>query len=203
VFEGEDGRVEGYVVYRQVDGPHSRMGGDFDFLVDELVAISRDATLGLWRMLGDWCSQVDGISFRGGADDPVLLILTEQAFEPLAEIRWMTRVVDAPAAIAARGFPAGLDLEAPLRLRDEARPENRGDFVLSVQKGRGSLSPTRAASPAGGPELDVNALSSLYTGWATTAALARTGRLTGGSGEARAALDAAFGGPTPWMIEEF
>jgi hypothetical protein len=49
----------------------------------------------------------------------------------------------------------------------------------------------------------VNGFSSLYTGWATTAALERAGLLTGGSPAERAALDAAFGGATPWMLDEF
>ena len=45
--------------------------------------------------------------------------------------------------------------------------------------------------------------SSLYTGWADTAALERAGLLSGGSAEQRAALDAAFAGSPPWMLDEF
>ncbi len=52
-------------------------------------------------------------------------------------------------------------------------------------------------------QLDVGSLSSLYTGWATTAALERAGLISGGSSEERAALDAAFAGPTPWLLDEF
>ena len=200
VFEDAQGAIRGYLFYRQVDGAHSQLGGDFDLVVDDWAATTRDAALGLLRMLGDWCSQVDAITLRGGGDHPVLLVLPEQVFDPLAEIRWMTRVVDPEAAVAERGFPAGLDLEVPLQLHDDAWPATRGDFVLSVQKGRGALA--RAASTAG-PRLDVNGFSSLFTGWAGSAALARAGRLTGGSADERAALDAAFGGPTPWMAEEF
>jgi predicted acetyltransferase len=55
----------------------------------------------------------------------------------LADFRWMTRVVDASAAVAARGFPAGLEVEVPLRLRDTIVTTNQADYVLSVQKGRG------------------------------------------------------------------
>ena len=51
--------------------------------------------------------------------------------------------------------------------------------------------------------LDVGAFSSLYTGWASCAALDRAGRIAGGSGRERAALDAVFAGPTPWLLEEF
>jgi len=199
VFEGEDGALEGYLVYRQVDGEYSHLGGDFNLAVEELVATTRDASLGLWRLLGDWASQVDAIYLRGG-DDPMLLVLPEQAFEPVAEIRWMTRAIDAAGAVAARGFPFGLEVEVPLRLCDAECAANQGDFVLTVQKGRGELAP---ASRAAGPTLDANGFASLYTGWSQTASLARAGRLQGGSAEQRAALDAAFAGPTPWTLEEF
>jgi predicted acetyltransferase len=127
-------------------------------------------------------------------------VLREQVFETLVDFRWMTRVIDAPGAVAARGFPAGLAVEVPLRLRDEVAPANAGDYVLTVQKGRGELAHSQGGA---GPELDVRGLSSLYTGWADSAALARTGLLHGGSPEQRAALDAAFGGSAPWMLDEF
>jgi predicted acetyltransferase len=199
VFEAEGGALEGYLVYRQLDGEYSHLGGDFNIAVEELVATTRDASLGLWRLLGDWASQVDSIHLRGG-DDPMLLVMPEQAFEPMAEIRWMTRVIDASGAVAARGFAAGLEVEVPLRLCDPECPANQGDFVLTVQKGRGELS---RASRAAGPTLDANGFASLYTGWSGTASLARAGRLQGGSAEQRAALDAAFAGPMPWTLEEF
>ncbi|GAG49057.1 unnamed protein product, partial [marine sediment metagenome] len=44
---------------------------------------------------------------------------------------------------------------------------------------------------------------SLYTGWASSGTLARAGLLEDGSPEQLRALDAAFAGPTPWMMEEF
>jgi predicted acetyltransferase len=200
VFEEAEEEVAGYLVYRQVDGELNRFGGDFDIAVDEIVSTTRDAGLGLWGLLASWASQAAQVVFHGPADDPIQLVLPEQVFQTLAEIRWMTRVVDAEGAIGARGFPAGLDVEVPLQLRDPELPANEGGFTLTVQKARGQLA---AAASGGGPCLDVNGFSSLYTGWATTAALERAGLLTGGSPAERAALDAAFGGATPWMLDEF
>ena len=84
VFEGESGAIDGYLVYRQRDGEWSDLGGQFGIAVDELVPGTRDAGLGLWGLLGSWASQVDQIVFRGGADDPILLVLPEQVFESLA-----------------------------------------------------------------------------------------------------------------------
>ncbi len=53
----------------------------------------------------------------------------------------MLRVVDAPAAIAARGFPAATSLTVPLRIADETRPANSGRWQLTVAGGAGTLDP--------------------------------------------------------------
>ena len=71
--------------------------------------------------------------------------------------------------------------------------------MLSLSKGEGRLE----RGGEGGVSLGIGALSSLYSGWASTATLAKTGLLRGGSDEQRARLDAAFAGPTPWLLEEF
>jgi predicted acetyltransferase len=200
VFEGEAGAVEGYLVYHQEDGEWSQLGGDFAISIDEIVACTRDASLCLWGLIASWSTQVAQVWFHGGADDPVLFVMQEQVLETLAEIRWLTRVLDAPAAVAARGFPPGLDVEVPLRIRDAEVAGNDGGFVLTVQKGEGRLA---SAPGAGGPALDVRGFASLYTGYAGTAALARADLLAGGSAGEHAALDAAFAGPSPWLIDEF
>lgn len=201
VFLAEDaaGEVAGYLVYRQLDGEHSALGGPFRLACDEVVWTTRDAGLALWRLLGSWASQVERILFRGGAEEALLLLLPEQQAATLAELRWMTRVIDAPGAVEARGFPAGLDAELALELSDPELGHNQGRWVLTVQRGRGRL---ERGGP-GGLRLDVGAFASLYTGWATTATLARCGRLSGGSPDERAALDAVFAGPTPWLLDEF
>jgi predicted acetyltransferase len=199
VADGEGGGVEGYLVYRQLPGEHSAFGGPWVIGVDDAVATTRDAALALWRMLGSWASQAHRVVYRGTAEDPLLLLLPEQSLEVMAEVRWMTRVVDAEGAVAARGFPPGVEAEVPLALRDPEVPGNEGRFVLTVSKGRGRLEP----GGDGALDLDVGSFSALYSGWASTALLARAGRLAGGRAEDRAALDAAFGGPVPWMLDEF
>jgi predicted acetyltransferase len=199
VADGPDGSPQGYVVYRQLDGDWSALGGPFRIAVFELVATTHAAALALWRLLGSWATQVTQILYRGPAEDPLLLLLPEQEQSVLAEIRWLTRVIDAEGAVAARGFPPGLAIEAPLTLRDALFEPNDGAFVLRVRDGRGRLE----RGGRGGPELEIGAFSSLYTGWASTAMLRRSGRLVGGSEAQCAALDAAFAGPTPWLVDEF
>jgi len=199
VAEGESGGVDGYVSYRQVPGDFADLGGPFQIRVDELVAATPDAARALWRLLGSWAPQVDRILYRGPADDPLLLLMTEQASTVLAEGRWMTRLVDARAAIEARGYPSGVEAEVHLAIRDEVLPGNHGDVVLRVSGGRGSLEPGGRGEIA----LDIGAASALYTGASSCAALARAGRLEGGSPEGWGSLDAAFAAAAPWMLDEF
>jgi hypothetical protein len=88
---------------------------------------------------------------------------------------WMLRVIDAEAAIAARGFPPGVSASVPLEIQDQARPANSGHWRLTVANGTGMLSPNEIVpSPAA---------------------------LTLGP-RGVAALDAAFAA-TPYMVDDF
>ena len=199
VAEDGDGAPVGYLVYRQFPGEYGALGGPFGILVEDHAATTPDAARALWRMLGSWSTQVEQVLYRGSPEDPLLLVLPQQELRTLAEIRWMTRMVDVTRAVAARGFPPGLEVEVPLALGDALLGDNDGRFVLQVTDGKGRLQP----GGHGSVSMDVGAFASLYTGWASTGVLARSGRLEGGSPDERARLDAAFAGPTPWMLEEF
>jgi predicted acetyltransferase len=201
VFVAEDtaGGVVGHLVYRQVAGEHGALGGPFQLVVEDHAALTRDAELALWRVLGSWSTMVDRIVYRGPAEDPLLLLLPQQALKVLAEVRWMTRMIDVTRAVERRGFAAGVDVEVHLALSDPLIEANRGRFVLRVAKGSGRLEPGGDGSIA----MDVAHFAPLYTGWASTATLARLGSLRGGSDEERSRLDAAFAGPTPWILEQF
>jgi predicted acetyltransferase len=124
---------------------------------------------------------------------------------------WMLRVLDAPAAIAGRGFPA-TDLTVPLQIADDLRPVNAGRWDLTVRAGEGRLSRCRTGSlspspvgppPAGQAPLALGArgLAALYAG-TPVATLRRAGLADGGSPDADAALDGAFAA-TPFMLDGF
>jgi len=124
------------------------------------------------------------------------------------------RLLDAPAAIAARGFPA-TDLAVPLRITDEQCPANAGRWQLTVRAGKAQLirttrgsrpaesSPSTPGRPGDEPPLALGArgLAALYAG-TPVATLRRTALATGGTPEADAALDAAFAA-TPYMLDSF
>jgi predicted acetyltransferase len=194
-----EGSVRGYVVYRPLEGQYTPLGGPFQLAIDEIVFCERDAGLALWRLLGSWLPQIEAILWRGTAEDPLLWLLPEQEVGLVAEVRWMSRLVDPAAAVAARGFAEGIEAEAHLELADPILPTNEGRYVLRVAKARGEL----AQGGRGDVRLDAGAFASLFTGYATPEVLARAGRLAGEPGASRAALAAAFAGPTPFMLEQF
>jgi predicted acetyltransferase len=133
-------------------------------------------------------------------------MLREQDANIAERESWMLRLLDAPAAIAARGFPA-TDLAVPLRVTDDLRPANSGRWDLTVRSGQGRLSRHRtdlgSPSPAGPAPLALGArgLAALYSG-TPVATLRRAGLADGGSPGADAALDGAFAA-TPFMLDGF
>jgi predicted acetyltransferase len=200
VAESEAGQIDGFLNYSQFDGELTHAGGGpWGIRVEQMGTTTRDAALALWRLLGEWSSQVDQIVYRGAAEDPILLLLDEQQISVMAEVRWMSRAVDVVGSVAARGFSRAVEATVDLEIRDPVLRNNDGRFVLSVSKGTGQLEP----GGDGTIELGIGAFSSLFTGWACTATLARTGLLTGGTDEQREALDAIFAGPAPWSPHEY
>jgi predicted acetyltransferase len=193
-----DADVVGYVIYLQ----HKR--GDqpgYLLTIEDLGAGDWDAECTLWRHIGAHRAQVSHALVHAPTD-ALALQLHEQQLESVWSQNWMLRVVDAPGAMRARGFPAGLSLRVPLTIVDNLISANTGDWVLEVDDGRGML--TRATSGAAtGPALTSSGLAALYSGFASTAVLASGALLAGGSSEDRAALDAAFAGQPALYNDDF
>ena len=205
---------DGFLAY------HWHRGHD-EVFVDRLVASTAETTAALWAVVASNASVADTVRAVVGPSDPLWWMLREQDANMAERESWMLRLLDAPAAIAARGFPA-TDLAVPLRLADDLRPANAGRWDLTVRSGRGSLTrqrtgqvhaPATPASPsgqqsgrragraAGRLELGPRGLAALYAG-TPVATLRRAGLAAGGSPAADAALDAAFAA-TPYMLDEF
>ncbi len=194
--DGDDG-LDGYLVFAQKPPPAGSWG--YRIVVEELVARDPSAAVTLWRFLGGHGMQVEQVTIECGPIDELLLVLPEQDVEPVLNNRWMHRLVDAPAAIAARGYPPGVTGEVHLDVTDRLAPWNEGHWVLRVEGGRGELVP----GGTGEVQLGINGFSSLSTGWASTTALLAAGALHHASPADRSALDAAFAGPPPTMVDEF
>ncbi|XVQ82826.1 GNAT family N-acetyltransferase [Microbispora siamensis] len=182
---------DGFVVYRWSDG---------NIEVDNLLAGSEATARALWSMVGSASSVARSVTACVDPADPVLWMLRERSKDEVTQTRWMFRLIDLPAAVEGRGFPAGVRVETPVEVTDSRRPGNTGEWLLRVDGGSGSV--TRRDVPSGdATRLTIGGMSALFAG-VPTATLRRAGLLTGGSPDADDALDAAFG-CTAYMIDYF
>lgn len=182
-------------------GERSGSGGEsFDrrtLHVEDLHAADVAATAGLWRFL----LEIDLIAAVRASvrplDEPLELLLDDPRDCVVTEHQdeaWL-RLVDVPAALAARSFaPADPVLIA---VHDPLLPRNAGVYRIAD----GSA---ERAGPLGGPvepqlECDVAALSMAYLGDRTPARLVATGWWRSRSDDAVRHADAAFRTATvPW-----
>jgi predicted acetyltransferase len=191
-------------------GYHWRRG-HHEIFVDRLVAASAATTQALWAVAASNSTVAETMRAQVGPSDPLWWMLREQDADIAERESWMLRLLDAPAAVAARGFPAA-DLAVPLQITDDLLAANSGRWELTVRAGVGRLSQYRTepvASPAapassGGPTplaLSARGLAALYAG-TPVATLRRAGLADGGSPDADDALDGAFAA-TPFMLDGF
>ncbi|MEU8801719.1 GNAT family N-acetyltransferase [Spirillospora sp. NPDC048819] len=180
---------DGFLSYRWAEG-----GGGLE--VSRLVASSERTLRALWAIVGSGSSTAGTVRACVSPLDPVLWLPRERPPEIVHRTPWMLRVVDAPAAIAARGYPAGVAAQAPLLVDDPQRPSNSGHWRLEIEDGEGRLEPSGETSDA--VRLGPRGLSALYAG-VPVSALRRSGLLQGGDAEA---LSPAFAA-TPFSLDYF
>jgi predicted acetyltransferase len=173
--------------------------GDREMFVDKLVAVSAETTRALWSVVASHASVAETVRAQLAPADPLWWLLREGDVIRAERKWWMLRVHDAPAAIAARGFPAA-DIEVPLHVTDDQVPAHSGAWTLTVRSGAGSLV-TGAAGAASPLRLGARGLAALYAG-VPVGTVRAAGLADGGSPEADAALDSAFAA-TAFTIDGF
>jgi predicted acetyltransferase len=193
IYAAGDGQgLAGYVRYK-VDWPVNQNGGVIE--IGELMADDPEVAHALWRLVGSSSSIAPDATIVGPPEHTLLLSLPEQDLEVRRDWRWMSRVIDAPGAVAARGYPSGTSVAVDLRLTDHQCDWNDGRWRFVLDDGEARLERGGRAEV----EMGIGAFSALYTGYASTTSLRRAGRLLSDVPAALARLDAAFAGPTPWM----
>ena len=187
----EDGQGEpvGYATYSRGKGYRA----DSQLKVWELVARTGGAAAALTRSIGSWDSVAPTVSWRGPTDE--LARLLPVSLPPATAVQpWMLRVVDAPAAVAARGYAC--DTDASFELVDPVRTANSGSWRLTVREGQGVLERTTETAL---PRLHVHGLALLYSGRADVAGVLRAGLLD----RPLPGLDQALAGPNPEIFDYF
>jgi predicted acetyltransferase len=190
------GRLTGYVVYTQ--RPSDPWG--YSIRVDDLAATDRASAVAIWRFLGGHSMQVPEVTAHLAALPGLLLLLDEQDAVLAVENGWMHRIVDLPAALAARSAPTGLHAEVVVAVDDPLPDASGGVWRLTAVGG--AVHAERAAEHPDAVRVDVGALSALAIGGTNAAALATAGRLAGAP-EAIDALAAIVAAPAPVMTDDF
>jgi len=183
---------EGFLAYRW-------QNGNDELLVERALASSAAATRAIWGVVASHSSIAQTVRATVGPADPVQWLTTDPDVRQSGRTAWMLRVLDAAAAVAGRGFPAGVGLTAVLRLDDPYRPACEGWWTLDVDGGKGTLTPSGAVPD--GLALGPRGFAALYAG-TPLATLRRAGLAAGGDPGGDDALDAAFGAD-PFMLEFF
>jgi predicted acetyltransferase len=182
---------DGFVVYNW-DGS--------DLCVDELIAGSEATARALWATVGSGSSIARTVHAYVAPHDPVHLLLGHEADKQAQLQRWMLRLLDAPAAIAARGWPPAVSLDVDLEINDAELAGNTGRWHLSVDGGAARLTPSTDSGAA--LRLGARGLAALYAG-TPLASLRTAGLAAGGSTKDDALVDAAFAGSAPYMLDYF
>jgi predicted acetyltransferase len=191
--------ADGMLVYRW-NRPENEV------LVFVLVARSAPTTRALWSILASHGTMVDRVRAFVSPADSVTWLVPEPDVALSRREMWMLRVVDAPAAIAGRGFPEGARADIRLSLADAQRPANSGQWRLEVSAGRGTLTrdgtdAARAAASAPALRMGPRGLAAMYAG-TPLAALRRAGLAAGGDSCCDAVLDEVFAAQA-YMLDYF
>jgi predicted acetyltransferase len=196
-----DGRMTGSITFAHKDAGSGREL--YRLQVGHHVAADLDTELAFARLLAGHYPVARTVTFVAPQNRALTMLLGERGTRPHGEgWCWMTRLVDAPGAIAARGYDEVVDAEVTLDVADAGAAWNAGRWTLRVRDGKGTLEPSTAGG-SGAVGLGIGQLAALYTGWASPRRLARLGLLTGASEADLSALTRIFLGPAPWCQNFF
>jgi hypothetical protein len=181
-------------------------GSDREIIVHVLQARSARTARALWGIVASHASVTEVVHATVGPQDPVAWLTAEPDVTLHMYRTWMLRVLDPAAAIAGRGFPAGANVRAVLRLADSARPAGDGLHTLTVRDGEGSLISAPTATTAGSRarppvSLGPRGFAALYAG-VPMSTLRLAGLAAGGDQEADGQLDGAFA-CQPFLLDYF
>jgi predicted acetyltransferase len=189
-----DENLEGYLYLLHRD----RVGGFYHLTLTDFIFRTPRAGRRLLALLGDHASMAGEVRWFGGPADPALFLMPEQKHRVEFRFYWMVRITHLEKALAARGYPQGLEAELHLEVADDIVSAHHGRFVLRVKDGAGTVE----RGGRGTLSLDVRDLAALYTGFMGPEVLQAAGRVQGPPEALRGAA-AVFAGPTPTMADMF
>lgn len=184
-----DERVDGFVGYRPVEFPSNDPRTGSAIVVLDFMSTGQAVDNDLWRFLVGIDLVEEVTVFERPMDDPIEAMLTDLfAVRNDLDDELYVRIVDAPAALAARTYGAADPVV--LEVADPLLPNNSGRYLISPH------GMDRVDAPAEltvGPE----ALAMVYLGTWRPSQLAALGRLTAHDPAALPAADRLFATEVP------
>ena len=196
---GANGEVDGYATFRVAESNKPAHPGR-EVRVIDLDAARPDAYAALWRFLLD-LDLVRSFSRRiAPVDEPLRYLVADQravASEVLDGT--YARIVDVPAALAARGYSREVDLV--IELTDHLLPANAGRWRVRSAASGAQVNRTDSSPDV---TMDIRELGAGYLGGTSFNALLRAGLFLEHTAGAVAQLAAAFSWPSlPFCPDEF
>jgi predicted acetyltransferase len=174
---------------------------DCTLKIRELMATDPAASAAMWRDLLSRDLVTEVRVRRRPADDPLLFQLADsrRVRARVADGLWV-RLIDVPAALAARRYPCALD--TVIEVRDELLPGNDGRWRLQAADSGTANCERTAAEPD--VSLGVRELGATYLGGIRLGSLATAGLVTEQRAGTLARLSAAMSwDPSPWCPMAF
>ena len=186
-----EGTVDGFVIYTP--------GEDKSTKVEEMVALTPGAQLGLWAFLADM-DHVTKVTFNiAHPHDPLqwaLADLNRLKVTAISEFLWI-RVLDVERSLAARPWTA--DGQVVLAI-DDPQGHASGRFEVETTGGRARVARTERPADV---SLTAETLGSLYLGGVTVTALQRAGRVDGSDDAVRRFASMADLSEPPYCLTGF
>lgn len=194
---GVAGPIEAYVFLNQDRQPDGRQ----NISLTDLVFLNENAGRRVLAFLADYEMMGHDLTFNGGPTHPATFLLGQQRFKAAVYERSYLRIAHAARAIECRAFPKGLNTQLALTLRDEIVQANDGEWILSIEGGRGTLT---KGSAAGTPRLsaDIRGLAAMYSGYKSAAELSLLG-LVSGEPDSLDTASSIFAAPTPAQTDMY
>jgi predicted acetyltransferase len=207
-LESKDTAIEKFLVVRG-DEPtgyvifHHRRAGSRprNTSIHDLVAKDRSTARTIIALIGAHAGNVETVSWAGGPTDPLFLDLLnpgnpEQA--PDEYTIWMSRIVDLPGALTARGYAPHVSTELQLEMDDHLVVENSGRWRVIINDGAATVE----RGGEGRIKVTPRGLVPVYTGYQSPFAVRDSGLLEAPD-EDLAAMAGVFAGPVPWLSDSF
>lgn len=197
VVARRNGAITGYSLWDQLSAPR----GEFTFRhrvrAREIVWTTPSSAAGLLRALAQAGSPGEELAWFGGPAEPLVCLFDEPVGMDWVH-PWMTKILDVPAALAARGYPAHVETTLVVSIPDWS-PDPK-TVRLRVRDGRAEVEEAAATADV---TIQARALASVFTSRSSARQLAALGKVRARSEQALDDFDAIFTGPGPWFLEHF